>query len=90
MNLPSDNEDCRNQACCVYCGEAMADENPVFIGGEPLHRCCADHYSEEMDKLDEIVERNAEQMVWVDAEGESFASRWDDDPSPYDGTYSED
>lgn len=67
---------------CVYCGESLGNEAPVFVGGEPMHRCCKNKYRQDWDQADA-------RQAQLEAEGEVWAAQYDDDPSPYDGNYSE-
>lgn len=54
-----------------------------------LCQSCRDAYHADMADADFGDANDELRMIAAEAEGEVWAAQYDDDPSPYDGTYSE-
>lgn len=73
---------------CEFCNESITSETPSCnVGGRPMHCSCEAEYSEEL--YDAFPIDFDDDLCDADLYGYDDDGRYDDDPSPYDGTYSE-
>jgi len=65
---------------CIYCEKAITESTPSCnVGGAPMHCSCQSAYSQELE--DSFGDYDCGDMY--------DDGHYDNDPSPYEGTYSE-
>jgi hypothetical protein len=82
---------------CVYCETPIVNGDCVRLGGDALHTLCYDFISEEIDPSGGFTPEEEDDILdWHEANGGDFGydgygddGHYDDDPSMYDGNYSE-